>query len=274
MQHAFEAIDNAPETDDDRYVDEDGNFLANEDAVSDVDDDLVKEHHESLLGCREARNLMKEVVLLVDSVLLFSDKLTSRGKGESLCCVARVDEDRKVLDDLPTLMAAARRQRTLRISSVMVHRVRMSVSSAVRLNIWHGLSNEGKWFFKSKEAKRLNKCGWTVYSAVVGACENTTPRCGRSVSACELDERRHGLSASSSQSGCRGRRKPKLADRVAFRLVHESLISEGVSCNSGQASLHQNPLQSSLVAAASSSPKHPSKSFSLSSLRSGVLPLN
>ena len=79
--------------------------------MSDVDDDLVKDYHESLLGCREARDLMQVGCAACGFcpvvVPIGSDKLTGRGKGESLCCVARVDEDRKVLDDLPTLMAAA-----------------------------------------------------------------------------------------------------------------------------------------------------------------------
>ena len=64
-----------PENDDDTYLDddfsenddpyiyEDGNCLANEQIVSDIDDDLAlddEEYHEALLGYREARDLMKE----------------------------------------------------------------------------------------------------------------------------------------------------------------------------------------------------------------------
>ena len=64
-QHALEAIEEIPESgdethlnddhtdDDDPYVDEDVNFLATEDIVSDVDHDLAiddEEHHEALLG--------------------------------------------------------------------------------------------------------------------------------------------------------------------------------------------------------------------------------
>ena len=44
-------------------IDEDGNFLANEQIVSDIDNDLAlydEEYHEALLGYREARDLMKE----------------------------------------------------------------------------------------------------------------------------------------------------------------------------------------------------------------------
>ena len=52
-QHAFEAIEEIPEDDDDTYLDddfsehddpyieEDGHFFANEEIVSDIDDDLA-----------------------------------------------------------------------------------------------------------------------------------------------------------------------------------------------------------------------------------------
>ena len=74
-QHAFEAVEEVPEDDDDTYldedlsenddpyIDEDGHFLANEQIVSDIDDDLAlddDEYHEALLGYREARDIMKE----------------------------------------------------------------------------------------------------------------------------------------------------------------------------------------------------------------------
>ena len=74
-QHAFAAIGEVPEDDDgthlndddsdedDLCVDKEGNFLANEDAGSGVDDDLPiddEEHHEALLGYRDARDLMKK----------------------------------------------------------------------------------------------------------------------------------------------------------------------------------------------------------------------
>ena len=64
-QHAFKAVEEVPEDDDDTYldedfsenddpyIDEDGNFLANEQIVSDIDDDLAlddEEYHEALLG--------------------------------------------------------------------------------------------------------------------------------------------------------------------------------------------------------------------------------
>ena len=74
-QDAFEAVEEIPEDDDDvtfdddttenenPNVDEDGNLLATEEMVSDIDDDLAiddEEHHEALLGCREARDFLKE----------------------------------------------------------------------------------------------------------------------------------------------------------------------------------------------------------------------
>ena len=74
-QHAFDAVEEVPEDDDDTYlvedfsenddpyIDEDGNFLANEQIVSDIDDDLAlddEEYREGLLGHREAGDLMKE----------------------------------------------------------------------------------------------------------------------------------------------------------------------------------------------------------------------
>ena len=52
-----------PSENDDPYIDEDGNFLANEQIVSDIDDDMAlgdEEYHETLLGYGEARDLMKE----------------------------------------------------------------------------------------------------------------------------------------------------------------------------------------------------------------------
>ena len=100
-QHAFEAVEEIPENDDDTYlnddfsenddpyIDEDGNFLANEQIVSDIGDDLaldVEEYHEAL-GFRVARDLMKEAraargfYLVV--VPIRSDKPIGRGKGDS-----------------------------------------------------------------------------------------------------------------------------------------------------------------------------------------------
>ena len=74
---------------DDPYIDEDGNFLANEQIASDIDDDLVlddEEHHEAL-GFREARELMKEARvargLYPVVVHVCSDKPAGRGKGDS-----------------------------------------------------------------------------------------------------------------------------------------------------------------------------------------------
>ena len=97
-QHAFEAIEEIPEDDDethlnddcsendDPFVDEDGNFLATEDVVSDVDDDLAiddDEYHEELLGNREAQDLMKEARVARGFYLVVvpirSDKPTGRG---------------------------------------------------------------------------------------------------------------------------------------------------------------------------------------------------
>ena len=80
-QHASEAVGEVPEDDDDTfldedfsenddpYIDKDGNFLANGQIVSDIDDDLAlddEEYHDALLGYREA------LVLLVDFILLLS----------------------------------------------------------------------------------------------------------------------------------------------------------------------------------------------------------
>ena len=74
----------------DLYIDEDGNFLANGQIVSDIDDDLAfddAEYHEALLGYREAPDPMKEArvargfYLVV--VTIRSDKPTGRGKGDS-----------------------------------------------------------------------------------------------------------------------------------------------------------------------------------------------
>ena len=87
-QHAFEAVEEIPENDDDTYlnddfsenddpyIDEDGNFLANEQIVSDIGDDF-----------REARDLVKEARVARGFYLVVvpirSDKPTGRGKGDS-----------------------------------------------------------------------------------------------------------------------------------------------------------------------------------------------
>ena len=160
-QHAFEAIEEVPEDDDethliddccendDPYVDEGGNFLATEDVVSDVDDDLVihdEEHHATLFSYREARDLMKEApvarAFYPVVVPIHPDKPTGRGKGDSSSgktVVATVEEDRMVLDDLPTLVAASRKGKAADVPDqlVTVHRVHMSDSSVVRLVIGH-----------------------------------------------------------------------------------------------------------------------------------------
>ena len=75
---------------DDPYIDEDGNFLANEQIVSDIDDDLAlddEEYHETLLGYREARVLMKEARVARGFypvvVPIRSDKPTGRGFSDS-----------------------------------------------------------------------------------------------------------------------------------------------------------------------------------------------
>ena len=100
-QHAFEAVEEVPEDDDDTnpdddfsanddpFIDEDGNFLANEQIVSDIDDDLAlddEEYHEALLGSREARDLMEEARVARGFypvvVTIRSDKPTGRGKGD------------------------------------------------------------------------------------------------------------------------------------------------------------------------------------------------
>ena len=101
-QHALEAIEEVPEDDDDTYLDEDvsenddpytdedGHFLANEQVVSDIDDDLAhddEENHEALLGYREARDLTKEARVArgfyTVVVPIRSHKPTGRGKGDS-----------------------------------------------------------------------------------------------------------------------------------------------------------------------------------------------
>ena len=73
---------------DDPYIDEDGNFLANEQIVSDTDDDLAlddEEYHEALLGYREARDLTKKArvagAFYPVVVPIRSEKATGRGKG-------------------------------------------------------------------------------------------------------------------------------------------------------------------------------------------------
>ena len=91
-----------PEDDDDTFLDDDfsenhdpyfdevGNFLANEEIVSDIDDDLAiddEEYHEALLGYREARDLMNEAPVACGFypvvVPILSDKPIGRGKGDS-----------------------------------------------------------------------------------------------------------------------------------------------------------------------------------------------
>ena len=101
-QHAFEAVEERPEDDDDTYldedfsenddpyIDEDGNFLANEQIVSNIDVDVAlddEEHHQALLGYREAPDLIKEARVARGFypvvVSIRSDKPTGRGKGDS-----------------------------------------------------------------------------------------------------------------------------------------------------------------------------------------------
>ena len=100
-KHAFEAVQKIPEDDDDAtfdddlnendnpYVDEDGNLLATEKIVSDIDDDLAidEEYHEALLFYGEARDLLKEARSARGFYLVVvpfrSDKPTGRGKGDS-----------------------------------------------------------------------------------------------------------------------------------------------------------------------------------------------
>ena len=101
-QHAFEAVEEVPEDDDDTfldedfsenddpYIDKDGNFLANGQIVSDIDVDLAlddEEYHDALLGYREARDLMKGACVAHGFypvvVTIRSDKPTGRGRGDS-----------------------------------------------------------------------------------------------------------------------------------------------------------------------------------------------
>ena len=141
-QHAFEAIEKIPADDDDThldddfsenddpYIDEDGNVLANEEIVSDIDDDLATdEYHEALLGYREARGLMMEARVARGFypvvVPIRSDKPAGRGKGDS-SSVKNVSgtgrgkgaRGSKGLDDLPTLVAAAERGKGIGRSEV------------------------------------------------------------------------------------------------------------------------------------------------------------
>ena len=106
-QHAFETVEEIPEDDDDTYfdedlienddpyTDEDGTFLANEQIVSDIDDDLAlddEEYHEALLGYREARDLMKEARVARG---FYPVVVPKRQKCVERLVVARVQEDRK-----------------------------------------------------------------------------------------------------------------------------------------------------------------------------------
>ena len=99
--HFVRHVNNNDSDDDVPYVDEDGNFLAKEDDVSDVDDDFAigdEGYNEALLGHREVPDLMNEarVARRFCPVVVpnRSDKHAGRGKGES--------------SGLPTLVAAAR----------------------------------------------------------------------------------------------------------------------------------------------------------------------
>ena len=81
-------LDDVFSENDDLYIDEDGNFFANEQIVSDIDDDLAfddEEFHEALLGYREARDFMKEARFGFYPVVvpIRSDKPTGKGKGDS-----------------------------------------------------------------------------------------------------------------------------------------------------------------------------------------------
>ena len=133
-QHAFEAVEEVLEDDDDTYldedfsenddpyIDEDGNFLANEQIVSDIGDELAlddEEYHKALLGYREARDLMKEArvargfyaVVVPNS----SDKPTGRGKGDSWHGWKRIEGFWKAFR-LSWPRQKGERQRTLRSS--------------------------------------------------------------------------------------------------------------------------------------------------------------
>ena len=164
-QHAFEAIEEIPEDDDethlnddysandDPYVDEDGNFLATEDVVSEFDDDLAiddEEYHEALLGYREARDFMKEARVARGFypvvVPIRSDKPTSRGKSESSggkhalsCKTGRGKGGRGSKCSGRSSGSRGRIKKEKRQGSfwTTVHRVRKSVSCVVRLIIGH-----------------------------------------------------------------------------------------------------------------------------------------
>ena len=89
-QNAFEAIEQIPEDDNDTHLDEDGNILATEDVVSDVNDDLAiddVEFVEALLCYCLARDLIKESRVVREFypvvVPIRSDKPAGRGEGQS-----------------------------------------------------------------------------------------------------------------------------------------------------------------------------------------------
>ena len=161
-QHAFEAVEEIPEDDDDfyldddfskndgPYIDEDGHFLANEQIVSDIDDDLAlddEEYHEAPLGYREARELMKEARVARGFypvvVPIRTDKLTGRGTVDP-SSVKNVSGktgrgkggrgSKRYWKTFPTLVAAAERGKVEGAQErVIFHRVLESVSSVVGL---------------------------------------------------------------------------------------------------------------------------------------------
>ena len=118
--------------------------------VSDIDDDLAlgdEEYHDALLGYREARDLMKEtrvargfclvVVPFVPTSPLAKEKVLPQVTGIlARLVVTEVEEDRKFLDDLPTLVDAARKGKVEDVQELMmVHQTLKSVSSVVRVII-------------------------------------------------------------------------------------------------------------------------------------------
>ena len=145
-QHAFEAIEEAPEEDDgshmieddnegdDPCVDEEGNFLANEDVASDVDDDLAiddEDYHEALLvyaRCTRSHE-RGSCCSWVQSPCCPLSVRQAHGQRKKVNLqaarldVALVEEARKVLDDLPTLVAATERENEEDVQDqfVMVH---------------------------------------------------------------------------------------------------------------------------------------------------------
>ena len=155
-QHAFDAIEEVPEDDDDTPISmrtsaktmirtpmkTETPFRAGESCLTLTMTWplMMKEYHEALLGYREARDLMKEARVVRGFypvvVPIRSDKPTGRGKGDSSSVKNASGKTGRGKEDLPTLVAATKRAKAEGAQElVMVHRFLKSVSSAVRMII-------------------------------------------------------------------------------------------------------------------------------------------